>query len=85
MLLGATKYGPAVDIWSVGCIFAELLHGKPILQGRSEVRHPLQFVSTLIIGFRIDEFTKFWLVLQMKSDVLFNLLWIVSAFIFTIR
>lgn len=64
MLLGATKYGPAVDIWSVGCIFAELLHGKPILQGRSEVRHPLQFFSTLIIGFRIDEFTKFWLVLQ---------------------
>ncbi|PQQ05002.1 cyclin-dependent kinase C-1 isoform X1 [Prunus yedoensis var. nudiflora] len=36
LLLGATKYGPAVDIWSVGCIFAELLHGKPILQGRSE-------------------------------------------------
>nr|XP_028950126.1 cyclin-dependent kinase C-1-like isoform X2 [Malus domestica] len=36
LLLGATKYGPAVDMWSVGCIFAELLHGKPILQGRNE-------------------------------------------------
>lgn len=37
LLLGATKYGPSVDMWSVGCIFAELLHGKPILPGKNEV------------------------------------------------
>ncbi|XP_034691934.1 cyclin-dependent kinase C-1-like [Vitis riparia] len=36
LLLGATKYGPAVDMWSVGCIFAELLYGKPILNGNNE-------------------------------------------------
>ncbi|OUZ99342.1 Protein kinase domain [Macleaya cordata] len=36
LLLGTTKYGPAVDMWSVGCIFAELLHGKPILPGKNE-------------------------------------------------
>ncbi|CAL5368588.1 unnamed protein product [Camellia sinensis] len=36
LLLGATKYGPAVDMWSVGCIVAELLHGKPILPGKNE-------------------------------------------------
>ncbi|XP_021752771.1 cyclin-dependent kinase C-1-like [Chenopodium quinoa] len=36
LLLGATNYGPAVDIWSAGCIFAELLHGKPIMSGRNE-------------------------------------------------
>lgn len=35
LLLGATKYGPAVDMWSVGCIFAELLYGKPILLGKN--------------------------------------------------
>jgi cyclin-dependent kinase 12/13 len=39
LLLGATKYGPAVDMWSVGCIFAELLNGKPILPGKNEVRY----------------------------------------------
>lgn len=39
LLLGATKYGPAVDMWSVGCIFAELLNGKPILPGKNEVSH----------------------------------------------
>jgi cyclin-dependent kinase 12/13/ribosomal RNA-processing protein 12 len=37
LLLGSTKYGPAVDMWSVGCIFAELLNGKPILPGKNEV------------------------------------------------
>ncbi|KAG8383532.1 hypothetical protein BUALT_Bualt04G0023300 [Buddleja alternifolia] len=36
LLLGATKYGPVVDMWSAGCIFAELLHGKQILQGKNE-------------------------------------------------
>jgi cyclin-dependent kinase 12/13 len=37
LLLGSTQYGPAVDMWSVGCIFAELLYGKPILPGKNEV------------------------------------------------
>lgn len=27
LLLGADKYGPEIDMWSVGCIFAELLVG----------------------------------------------------------
>ncbi|KAE8711422.1 Cyclin-dependent kinase C-3 [Hibiscus syriacus] len=36
LLLGATKYSPAVDMWSVGCIFAELLHGKLIFPGKDE-------------------------------------------------
>ncbi|EPS64414.1 hypothetical protein M569_10366, partial [Genlisea aurea] len=36
LLLGATKYGPSVDLWSVGCIFAELLDGSPIFTGKSE-------------------------------------------------
>ena len=38
LLLEATKYGPAVDIWSAGCIFAELLCGKPIMFGRNEAK-----------------------------------------------
>ncbi|CAM8921973.1 unnamed protein product [Rhodiola kirilowii] len=36
LLLGATKYGPAVDMWSVGCIFAELLYGRQLLPGKTE-------------------------------------------------
>ena len=37
LLLGATSYGVAVDLWSSGCILAELLAGKPIMPGRTEV------------------------------------------------
>ncbi|KAI3953809.1 hypothetical protein MKW98_017633 [Papaver atlanticum] len=37
LLLGSTSYGQSVDLWSVGCLFAELLLGKPILKGRTEV------------------------------------------------
>ncbi|KDP31293.1 hypothetical protein JCGZ_11669 [Jatropha curcas] len=37
LLLGSSDYGASVDLWSVGCVFAELLFGKPILQGRTEV------------------------------------------------
>ncbi|KAK1769254.1 kinase-like domain-containing protein [Phialemonium atrogriseum] len=37
LLLGATTYGRAVDMWSVGCIFGELLTREPLLQGKNEV------------------------------------------------
>eukprot|EP00026_Physarum_polycephalum_P008175 Phypoly_transcript_08254.p1 GENE.Phypoly_transcript_08254~~Phypoly_transcript_08254.p1 ORF type:complete len:386 (+),score=52.98 Phypoly_transcript_08254:341-1498(+) len=37
LLLGAVNYGPAIDMWSVGCILAELLAKKPIFPGRSEI------------------------------------------------
>ena len=37
LLLGIERYGPAVDVWSVGCIFAELLSGGAALfPARSE-------------------------------------------------
>ncbi|XP_073041569.1 probable serine/threonine-protein kinase At1g09600 isoform X1 [Primulina eburnea] len=37
LLLGATNYGVSVDLWSSGCILAELFSGKPIMTGRTEV------------------------------------------------
>ncbi|KAL0877848.1 hypothetical protein Bca101_027554 [Brassica carinata] len=37
LLLGASEYGPAIDLWSAGCILAELFAGKPIMPGRTEV------------------------------------------------
>ncbi|KAJ0754378.1 putative protein-serine/threonine kinase CMGC-CDK-CRK7-CDK9 family [Helianthus annuus] len=37
LLLGCTNYGTYVDLWSVGCVFAELCFGRPILKGRTEV------------------------------------------------
>nr|OQO24040.1 hypothetical protein B0A51_06349 [Rachicladosporium sp. CCFEE 5018] len=37
LLLGATEYDSAIDLWSLGCIFGELLTKNPLLQGKNEV------------------------------------------------
>ncbi|ODQ49933.1 Pkinase-domain-containing protein [Saitoella complicata NRRL Y-17804] len=37
LLLGARTYGTEVDVWSVGCIMAELVTGQPLFQGRGEL------------------------------------------------
>ncbi|KAL8647206.1 MAG: hypothetical protein Q9210_005694 [Variospora velana] len=37
LLLGAENYGAEVDMWSVGCIFGELLLKEPLLQAKNEV------------------------------------------------
>lgn len=37
LLLGARAYTTAVDMWSVGCIFAELLQKEPLFPGRGEI------------------------------------------------
>jgi cell division cycle 2-like protein len=36
LLLGGKTYGPALDVWSLGCIFAELVLRQPLLPGRGE-------------------------------------------------
>ncbi|CAL1603060.1 unnamed protein product [Knipowitschia caucasica] len=38
LLLGSVTQGPAVDMWAMGCILAELLLHKPLLPGASEIQ-----------------------------------------------
>ncbi|XP_020215700.2 probable serine/threonine-protein kinase At1g54610 [Cajanus cajan] len=37
LLLGSTHYGYSIDLWSAGCLLAEMFHGRPIMPGRTEV------------------------------------------------
>merc|ERR1711862_535180 len=37
LLFGESRYGPAVDMWSIGCIFGELICKEAILQGQGEL------------------------------------------------
>jgi serine/threonine protein kinase len=42
-----SKYTPAVDIWSIGCIFAEMLTGRPLFPGKN-VAHQLDLITDLL-------------------------------------
>lgn len=37
ILLGAQTYSISIDIWSIGCIFAEMIQKKPLFMGDSEI------------------------------------------------
>lgn len=37
VLLGSKVYSTAIDMWSLGCIFFELSHRKPLFYGKSEI------------------------------------------------
>eukprot|EP00253_Pinus_taeda_P004976 PITA_04976 len=37
VLLGSTHYSTPIDIWSVGCIFAEMVIKQPLFRGDSEI------------------------------------------------
>ena len=39
LLLGADSYGPEIDAWSCGCVFAEMMLRRPFLAGRGENEH----------------------------------------------
>ncbi|KAI8910633.1 kinase-like domain-containing protein [Powellomyces hirtus] len=53
IMLTWQKYDEAVDIWSVGCIFAEMLEGKPLFPGKDHVN---QFsIITELLGTPPDD------------------------------
>ncbi|KAJ1421428.1 Serine/threonine-protein kinase, active site [Sesbania bispinosa] len=56
LLMGSTNYGVSVDLWSIGCVFAELFLGKPILKGRNEVEQLHKIFK--LCGSPPDEFWK---------------------------
>ncbi|KAK4279406.1 hypothetical protein QN277_011192 [Acacia crassicarpa] len=56
LLMGSTNYGVSVDLWSAGCVFAELFLGKPLLKGRTEVEQLHKIFK--LCGSPPDEFWK---------------------------
>lgn len=73
------KYTPAIDIWSIGCIFAEVLTGKPLFPGKSVV-HQLDLITDLlgtpspdtIAGVRNDKARKYLMEMRKKPPVPFE-------------
>ncbi|XP_022961615.1 protein IMPAIRED IN BABA-INDUCED STERILITY 1-like [Cucurbita moschata] len=56
LLMGSTDYGLTVDLWSIGCVFAELHLGKPLLKGRTEVEQLHKIFK--LCGSPLEEFWK---------------------------
>ncbi|WJX67865.1 Mitogen-activated protein kinase 19 [Trifolium repens] len=73
------KYTPAIDIWSIGCIFAEVLTGKPLFPGKSVV-HQLDLITDLlgtpppeiISGVRNEKARKYLMEMRKKLPVPFE-------------
>jgi len=57
ILLGCGKYSIYVDIWSIGCIFIEMLNdNKPIFRGQSEISQLLEiFIKCGTPNFQCDK------------------------------
>ncbi|XP_033734922.1 cyclin-dependent kinase-like 1 isoform X26 [Pecten maximus] len=47
LLVGDPKYGPPVDVWAIGCVFAELLSGQALWPGKSDLDQIFQIKKTL--------------------------------------
>ncbi|KAK9268910.1 hypothetical protein L1049_000675 [Liquidambar formosana] len=74
-----SKYTPAIDIWSIGCIFAEVVTGKPLFPGKSVV-HQLDLITDLlgtpasdtISGVRNDKARRYLTEMRRKHPVPFE-------------
>ncbi|WVZ23227.1 hypothetical protein V8G54_001771 [Vigna mungo] len=49
ILLGSPRYSTPVDIWSVGCIFAEMVNQRPLFPGDSEIDELFKIFRNLAV------------------------------------
>ncbi|PVU98033.1 hypothetical protein BB561_000144 [Smittium simulii] len=54
ILFGSTSYTSAIDMWSIGCIFAELMCHKPFMPGSTQIEQ-IRLIINSIGSFSKDE------------------------------
>lgn len=47
LIFGSTEYTTAIDVWSQGCVLAEMLLGSPIFPGSSGVDQLVEIIKVL--------------------------------------
>ena len=47
LILGQDKYGPTIDVWSIGCVMAEMFLGEPIFPGSSSKDQMIKIMDLL--------------------------------------
>lgn len=47
LIFGATNYSTAIDVWSTGCVMAELMLGQPLFPGESGIDQLVEIIKVL--------------------------------------
>lgn len=47
LIFGNSNYTTSIDVWSVGCVIAELMLGQPIFPGESGVDQLVEIIKIL--------------------------------------
>ncbi|CAD8121399.1 unnamed protein product [Paramecium sonneborni] len=47
LIFGATEYTTSIDIWSIGCVIAEMLTGEPLFPGESATDQLVEIIKIL--------------------------------------
>eukprot|EP00743_Colponemidia_sp_Colp-15_P001062 GILK01001172.1.p1 GENE.GILK01001172.1~~GILK01001172.1.p1 ORF type:complete len:428 (-),score=45.62 GILK01001172.1:267-1550(-) len=47
LIFGATDYTPAIDVWSMGCVMAEMMLGHPLFPGETGVDQLVEIIKVL--------------------------------------
>ncbi|XP_077536997.1 cyclin-dependent kinase 20-like [Haemaphysalis longicornis] len=47
LLYGAQRYGPGIDLWAIGCVFAEMLNASPLFRGESDIEQLCLVIKAL--------------------------------------
>jgi len=67
VLLGSQNYTTSIDMWSIGCVFAEMATGKPLFTGRSSEDQLIKIFK--IMGTpSLDEYPEFQELSEWRDD-----------------
>lgn len=66
ILMGARHYSAAVDVWSVGCIFGELLGRRILFQAQSPVQQVIYFIYFHILIDKMINIREYNLKIRLK-------------------
>jgi len=47
LILGSTNYTTSVDLWSAGCVFAEMILGQPLFTGKDGINQLVEIIKVL--------------------------------------
>lgn len=47
LMFAATEYTNSIDVWSVGCVIAEMVLGEPVFPGESSVDQLIEIIKVL--------------------------------------